>query len=229
MMPQVLAHPTAGPEAVPGAEKHRPWLPPWMVFGGTPGRPQHPPVEPEPSPPVNIDVPAIMGTAQAGQTLNCTMGNWEYEPDEYLYQWKRGPTIVGSQDFYQCVTADVGNTLICSVTAINSAGSTTVDSLPTATVLPGAPFNVIAPVVSSPSLSVASGDSATTTNGNWNSGPTNYTYQWLRDGSPIFNSTNQTHALVAADEGFHLSCMVTASNTGGSGNATSNSIGPVIA
>jgi hypothetical protein len=91
------------------------------------------------------------------------------------------------------------------------------------------PANTAAPVASAPGLSVAGNNTATVTNGTWNGSPTEYTYQWLRAGSPIFGSTAQTHLLVAADVGFNLSCAVTASNKGGSTPKTSNAIGPVTA
>jgi hypothetical protein len=65
--------------------------------------------------------------------------------------------------------------------------------------------------------------------GTWSNSPTTYAYQWLRSGAPIFNATGQSHALIAADIGFLISCRVTATNADGSGNATSNAVGPVTA
>jgi hypothetical protein len=91
------------------------------------------------------------------------------------------------------------------------------------------PANTAAPVVSSPGLSVAGNNTATTTNGTWSYSPTEYEYQWLRGGSPIFGATAQTHLLVAADVGFNLSCMVIAINASGSTSKASNTIGPVTA
>lgn len=100
-------------------------------------------------------------------------------------------------------------------------------SLSTASIFP--PVNTAAPVVSSASLSVAADSAATATVGTWTNAPTSYTYQWLRNTAPIAGQTAQTHLLVAADIGFNLSCMVTAHNADGTGNATSNAIGPVTA
>jgi hypothetical protein len=91
------------------------------------------------------------------------------------------------------------------------------------------PANTAAPVVSSPGLSVAGPNTATTTNGTWSNTPTNYFYQWLRGGAPIFGATATTHILVSADVGFMLSCQVTAENKNGSAVKTSNTIGPVTA
>jgi hypothetical protein len=91
------------------------------------------------------------------------------------------------------------------------------------------PVNTAPPVVSAPALSVAGNNVATTTNGSWNGSPTEFTYQWLRTGSPIFGSTAQTHPFVSADVGFMISCRETATNKGGSTSITSNAIGPVTA
>jgi hypothetical protein len=113
----------------------------------------------------------------------------------------------------------------------NSVGPTQMGSILSAIGAGGLlpPVNTVAPVVSAPGLSVAGPNTASTTNGTWTNTPTTYGYQWLRTGSPIFNANNQTHLLVAADQGFMLSCMVTAYNADGSGTATSNQIGPVTA
>jgi hypothetical protein len=54
--------------------------------------------------------------------------------------------------------------------------------------------------------------------------PITYTYQWLRNGSDISGATSSTYTLVAADSSNLVSCKVTATNTVGSANATSNSL-----
>jgi hypothetical protein len=72
--------------------------------------------------PVNRDVPHV---TQAGDTLNCTMGNWEGEPTSYGYQWKIDGSIVGTDAANYTVTAaDVGKVATCVVTATNAHGST---------------------------------------------------------------------------------------------------------
>jgi len=89
--------------------------------------------EPATAPPVNRDVPAVSGpdglsSASVGQTLNCTMGNWDNTPDGYSYQWVSGSTNVGaatSNNSYVVDPADVGQNITCVVTATNAIGSTT--------------------------------------------------------------------------------------------------------
>jgi hypothetical protein len=72
--------------------------------------------------PVNRDVPHV---TQAGDTIACTMGNWEGEPTSYGYQWKIDGSIVGTDAASYTVTAaDVGKAATCVVTATNAHGST---------------------------------------------------------------------------------------------------------
>jgi hypothetical protein len=79
--------------------------------------------------PVNTVAPAITGTAQEGQTLTCSTGTWTGSPT-YAYQWKRNGSNIGSatNSTYTLVTADVGQSIKCTVTATNILGSTTADS-----------------------------------------------------------------------------------------------------
>jgi hypothetical protein len=91
------------------------------------------------------------------------------------------------------------------------------------------PANTAAPVASSTSLSVAAAGVASVTNGTWTNAPTEYQYQWLRAGAPIFSATTASHTLVVADETFMISCRVTAINAGGSTSIVSNAIGPITA
>ena len=84
------------------------------------------------------------------------------------------------------------------------------------------PFNTIAPVVSGTNTV---GSILTTTNGTWGGSlPITYTYQWLRNGSNISGATLSTYTLVTADTSNVVSCRVTATNSVGSANATSNSL-----
>ncbi|WP_353076991.1 hypothetical protein [Flavobacterium sp.] len=84
------------------------------------------------------------------------------------------------------------------------------------------PFNTIAPVVSGTNTV---GSILTTTNGTWGgSTPITYTYQWLRNGSNIIGATSSTYTSVLADSSANISCRVTATNSVGSANATSNSL-----
>jgi hypothetical protein len=59
--------------------------------------------------------------------------------------------------------------------------------------------------------------------GVWEGQPTpTFTYKWLRDGSEIAGATASSYKIVEADRGHSLSCIVTASNTEGKGEAHSS-------
>ena len=74
------------------------------------------------APPVNRDVPHVQ---QTGDTLTCTMGNWDGEPTGYAYQWKMDGTNTGAGGSqYVTIAGDVGKTATCVVTATNAMGST---------------------------------------------------------------------------------------------------------
>jgi hypothetical protein len=74
-------------------------------------------------PPVNVDVPYV---GQSGDTLTCTMGNWQGEPTAYAYQWKiDGTNVSGNASSYSVQAGDIGKTATCVVTATNAAGSAT--------------------------------------------------------------------------------------------------------
>ena len=87
---------------------------------------------PEPEPPVtaapvNRDVPHLQPDgAQVGDTLECTMGNWDNVPNEYFYSFKRDGTdpLSGSGNSYVVADGDAGHGITCVVTAQNVIGST---------------------------------------------------------------------------------------------------------
>jgi hypothetical protein len=82
------------------------------------------------------------------------------------------------------------------------------------------PTNTVAPVASGTGTV---GNTLSCTTGTW-TGATEYTYQWLRNGTNIFGATGSSHVLVAADSGTNVSCLVTATNAIGSSSASSNAI-----
>ena len=65
----------------------------------------------------------------------------------------------------------------------------------------------VAPVVSGTRVV---GETLSSTTGTFTGAPTSYTYQWLRDGSPIVGATSSTYVLDGADAAHTLRCAVTA-------------------
>jgi hypothetical protein len=77
------------------------------------------------APPENVDVPTIMGTGVVGETLTCTMGNWNNEPTGYTYAWQSDGTANSATGAsYAVPPGDVGKAISCVVTATNAIGST---------------------------------------------------------------------------------------------------------
>jgi hypothetical protein len=92
--------------------------------------------------------------------------------------------------------------------------------LPVSGVAPALPVNTVAPVVSGTAVV---GQTLTTTNGTWTNSPSSFSYQWFRGATPVgTNSVNYTP--LSADAGQSVTCRVTATNAGGSANATSNAL-----
>jgi hypothetical protein len=84
------------------------------------------------------------------------------------------------------------------------------------------PVNSVAPVISG---TATVGSILTSTTGTWiGTLPITYTYQWLRNGSNIGGATSSTYTLSVADIDKNITCRVTATNSVGNSNATSNTI-----
>lgn len=96
-----------------------------------------------------------------------------------------------------------------------------------------APTNTVAPVISSGGSVIGIGETLTSTTGTWAGSPATYTYQWQRADTfgtgggtyaNIGGETASTHVVVAADIGYSLRCVVTATNGAGSASANSNAL-----
>ena len=188
------------------------------------------PFEPpgRPAGPINTSPPVVTGTPQVGQTLSVNVGTWTGAGIAYTGQWLRnGNPIAGAAGpTYILVAADLNAIIIARITATNTDGATNATSNSVGPVLPLAPTNTVAPVVSGTTVT---GNVLTTTNGTWANAPTSYTYRWVRGGTdrPIGGSTAQTLTLTAQDETFLMSCRVTATNAGGSTPIVGNAVGPI--
>ena len=111
--------------------------------------------------PVNTVAPALSGTAQENQTLTCSTGTWTGTPTiTFAYQWKRNGSNIGSatNSTYTLVTADVGQSILCTVTATNGAGSVNANSntvTPTSAVDPDAQAFITAAAITNPTQQAA--------------------------------------------------------------------------
>lgn len=86
--------------------------------------------------PVNSVLPAISGVAQVGETLTAWGGVWS-QAATFTYQWEAdGTPILGATaQTYVPVTGDIGKPITVVVTATNSAGSASAESVATADVI----------------------------------------------------------------------------------------------
>lgn len=89
-------------------------------------------------------------------------------------------------------------------------------------IIPVFPSNTILPVISG---ATALGSVLSSTTGTWTGTPApTFAYQWKRGITNITSATNSTYTLVVGDSAQNITCVVTATNTLGSANATSNVI-----
>lgn len=89
--------------------------------------------------PANVVVPVITGTAQVGETLAVSTGAWTGNPSPtYAYAWfADGVLIAGATAAtYTLTGAEETKAITAKVTATNSAGSVTVETVATDAVLP---------------------------------------------------------------------------------------------
>jgi hypothetical protein len=105
---------------------------------------------------------------------------------------------------------------LCAV--VDNSGKVMVGTPPPAVT----PVNTSAPVASG---TPAPGQTLSCSNGSWTGyPPPTFTYQWLRDGTPIGGASTSAYVVQSADQGHGLTCQVTASNSAGSEGATSNTV-----
>ena len=165
----------------------------------------------------------MTGIASVGQTLTCSQGAWSGSPTSYTYQWMRDSAPISGETAttHLIVSADSGHSIACLVTATNADGSTPAVSNAVLPSTPPNPANTVAPVVTGTG---AVGQVLSCSQGTWINSPTSFAYQWLRGGVNISGATSATYTLAPADALASISCMVTGSNIGGNGSATSNAI-----
>ena len=184
--------------------------------------------------PINTVSPTVSpsGTQSTGTLITASVGTWTgVAPITYEYKWTRnGVAISGATaSTYTIQLADDGTTIRVEVKGTNTYGTTAYiassNSVSAVNVI--APTNSVAPVISGTEVV---GQTLTSTTGTWDGVPTpTYSYQWKR-GATNIGINSSTYTLVQADAGntSNITCVVTATNAGGSANATSNTIAQIL-
>lgn len=89
--------------------------------------------------------------------------------------------------------------------------------------VPVGPF-ILVPANSTPlvidNMSPVLGNTIHCTAGTWSDNPASYAYQWTRNGSSIGGATALAYTVVAADDGANLQCVISATNSAGTGTDT---------
>jgi hypothetical protein len=184
--------------------------------------------------PVNTVAPTVSpsGTQSTGTLITASVGTWSGTATiTYEYKWTRnGVEISGATaSTYTIQLADDGTTIRVEVKGTNAYGTSAfvASSNSVSAVNAVAPSNTVAPVISGTAVV---GQTLTSTTGTWTGTPTpTYSYQWKR-GATNIGTNSSTYTLVAADAGntSNITCVVTATNAGGSANATSNQIAQIL-
>jgi Bacterial Ig-like domain (group 3) len=178
-------------------------------------------------PPVNSVLPTIAGTAQEGNVLTLTRGQWSNSPT-ITDQWEdcKGATctpISGQTGATYVVTAgDVGHTITVLESATNTGGTVSVSSRPTVQIV-APPTEISAPSISG---TLQQGSVLTENHGTWTGSPSSYRYQWERcinsRCSAIAGATSPSFTLTAGDVGATILVAETAINAGGPSAAASS-------
>jgi hypothetical protein len=179
--------------------------------------------------PVNLIPPSISGTAQQGDTLTASPGQWTENPTTYTYQWedcggaacKPISSASSTSGSYTLQGSDVGSSVDVVVTAsVQFDTPNSAAAAPTPVVMPAIPVDVSAPTIAGVA---AQGNTLTASPGTWQNDPTAFTYTWedcgpLGSCTPIsgVDTASASYTLQASDVGDQVMVVVDASNMGGS-------------
>jgi hypothetical protein len=137
--------------------------------------------------------------------------------------WDKAVILLGNQDGavpISGLTSAVGSSGQGWAVYANG-GSEYAQPFDTADVVPAKPASTAVPTITG---SARTGKTLTCGQGRWTNDPTGYTYQWYDDGSPLAGATDATYKVTTLEEGTTLTCVVTATNAGGSASATSKGV-----
>lgn len=161
------------------------------------------------------NLPTITGVLIVEQTLTANPASWSPSPTSYTYQWLRdGAPISGATTkTFTTQVSDAGKQISVAVTGKrNVFVDRTWTSNPVTIAGIGSIDGTTLPTITG---TLRLGQTLTAVPGaGWAPAPTNYSYQWFRDGAPIAGAVGKPYLLQAADVGHALSVSVTGSKSG---------------
>jgi len=173
-------------------------------------------------------LPSITGTARTGDALTCNPGSWDREVTSATFRWldETGAERGTAQTLTPGASLE-GHRVTCTVRATNGGGSTTATSAASAVIVPPAPVNNGLPVITGIAREA---EQLLCSPGTWLGSTPTFAYAWFHAGAvgglPLETTTTYTPKL--ADVGTRLVCRVTATNAGGTAEATSGPTAAVV-
>lgn len=184
----------------------------------------------EDAPPVNTTPPQVAfasgSTGLVGEQGECDPGTWTGSPT-FAYQWKRSGTQIpfANNVNYLLTEDDAGDVISCTVTAENAFGTNAADSNTLNPLELSAPNSTASVVIADNGGSgiVVSND------GQWVANPpASLAYEWEEnDGGGFVHFTGSgqgSPAITGVTTGWDYRVTITAANTQGSSDETSNTI-----
>lgn len=159
--------------------------------------------------------PLVRGQAQYGSVLQADPGEWSPAPVDLAYQWYRDSAPISGAETasYPVDVDDIGHTLKVSLTGSRSGySSATRISQPTPVVRASEFTSAPDPRITNTAPRV--GDALELTSGEWLPAAASFTYQWLRDGSPVAGASSARYTVQEADLDAALSVTITGARAG---------------
>jgi hypothetical protein len=154
-------------------------------------------------------VPTIEGNKSVGSQLTAKPGTWDTGVS-LTYQWLREGTPIATGITYTATSADLGKAITVAVTGTKIGyQSATTTSSPVVIITP-ALSKTVTPTING---SAKPGSTLIANTGQWDSGVA-FTFQWLRDDSPIANQTASVYQTTAGDINRSISVRVVGSKAG---------------
>ena len=159
----------------------------------------------------NTPTPTMAGVFKVGQTLTAASGTWD-DGVTLTYQWMRDDLLISgaNKPTYKLTDADIDKFVSVAVTGTKLGFATTTMSSQLVKV-EGLDLTLTPEPTVTGTFKV--GQTLTATTGTWDEGVT-FTYQWIRDSSPISGANKATYKLTDADYAKPLGVAITGSKSG---------------